>query len=124
MSWPPTIGQALPRADAAHGVEEKLRRYSLNTEHEVGSHKAKVFRSALGITFDDIDHLVEQLLDGVLAASITAVRDNHPHGLLCEVLISVQGINDAALDSAVTTTVWEYRSSEDAPRLVSAYIDP
>jgi Domain of unknown function (DUF6883) len=113
----------LPRAGAAYGIEEKLRGYSLNTDHPVGSHKARVFRSALGITLDDIDHLVEQMLDGVLVAPITAVRDNPPHGLLCEVLISVQGINDAALDFAITTTVWEYRSSEDAPRLVSAYID-
>lgn len=124
MSWPPTIGQTLPRAHAAHGIEEKLRAYSLNTEHEVGSHKARVFRSALGITLEDVDHLVEQLLRGVLAAPITAVRDNAPHGLLCEVLVSVRGIGDAAADFAITTTVWEYRSSEDAPRLVSAYIDP
>lgn len=123
MSWPPTIGQALPRAEAAYGIEEKLRGYSLNTEHPVGCHKARVFHSALGVTLEEIDHLIEELLVGVLVAPIAAVRDNAPHGLLCEVPISVQGIKDHAEKVATTTTVWEYRLPEDAPRLVSAYID-
>jgi hypothetical protein len=90
----------------------------------VGCHKARVFRSALGITVEDINHLIEQSLHGVLVAPIAAVRDNAPHGLLCEVPISVQGVKEAAQDVAITTTVWEYRLPEDAPRLVSAYIDP
>lgn len=113
----------LPRADAAYGIEEKLRGYALNTEHPVGCHKAKVFRCTLGITLEDIDHLIEELLDGVHVAPIAAVRDNAPHGLLCDVPISVQGIKEAAHNVAITTTVWEYRLPEDAPRLVSAYID-
>ncbi len=59
----------------------------------------------------------------MLVAPIAAVRDNAPDGLLCEVLISVQGIKDHAEKVAITTTAWEYRLPEDAPRLVSAYID-
>lgn len=124
MSWPPTIGHALPHAEAAYGVEEKLRGYVLNTEHPVGCHKARVFRSALGITLDDIDHLIEELLDGVHIAPIAAVRDNAPYGLLCDVPIFIEGVKEAARNVAITTTVWEYRLPEDSPRLVSAYINP
>jgi hypothetical protein len=114
----------LPRAAEAYGVQVKLRGYSLNPEHDSGSHKARVFRAFLGITLDDADHLAEQLLTGVRETPISAVRDNPPHGILCEVLVAVRGVRGRADRTALTTTSWEYRSPGDAPRLVSAYIDP
>lgn len=123
MSWPPTIGKVLPRAHHAYGVESKLRAYVLNSEHDVGTHKARVFRAMLGITIHDVKYLAEQLLIGLREATISHVRDNAPHGVLCEVSIPVQGIGDAATRVVSVTTSWEYRSSEDAPRLVSAYIE-
>lgn len=123
MSWPPTIGERLPRGADARGVESKLRAYSLNQEHEIGSHKARVFQSALGIGLDDIDYLVDQLHAGIGDAPISDVRDNAPHGILCEVVVTVQGIGAAAGRAVSVTTSWEFRSPEDAPRLVSAYIE-
>jgi hypothetical protein len=122
-SWPPTIGQPLPRSEHGHGVESKLRAYSLNPEHEVGSHKARVFRRALGIGLDDIDYLVDRVLAGIGDAPISDVRDNAPHGILCEVVVTVKGIRAAAGRAVPVTTSWEYRSPEEAPRLVSAYIE-
>lgn len=122
-SWPPTIGQLLPRAQGAHGVESKLRAYSLNTEHEIGAHKARVFQRALGIGLGDVEHLVDQLLVGIGDTSISDVRDNAAYGVLCEVVVSVQGIGAAAGRAVWVTTSWEYRSPEDVPRLVSAYIE-
>jgi hypothetical protein len=123
MTWPPTIGDALPRVRDAAGVESKLRAYSLNPEHEVGAHKARVFRRALGIGLGDVEYLVEQLLAGIRNAPITDVRDNAPYGILCEVIVSVRGIGNASSRVVAITTSWEYRSSEEAPRLVSAYIE-
>jgi hypothetical protein len=123
MSWPPTIGERLPRVDDAYGVESKLRAYSLNPEHEVGSHKARVFGGMLGIRPDDVQYLADQLLVGVHEATISDVRDNAPYGILCEVLVPVSGIGAAVGQTSSVTTSWEYRSSEDAPRLVSAYIE-
>jgi hypothetical protein len=95
-SWPPTIGQLLPRVQNAHGVESKLRAYSLNMQHEIGAHKARVFQRALGIGLDDVEHLVDQLLVGIGDTPISDVRDNAPYGVLCEVVVSVQGIGVAA----------------------------
>jgi filamentous hemagglutinin len=122
-TWPPTIGQPLPSSQHAHGVESKLRAYSLNPEHEVGAHKARVFQRALGIGLDDLDYLVDQVLVGIGDAPISDVRDNSPHGILCEVVVAVQGIGAADGRSVSVTTSWEYRSPEDAPRLVSAYVE-
>jgi uncharacterized protein DUF6883 len=123
VSWPPTIGEPLLRAEDAYGVEGKLRAYALNPEHEVGTHKARVFRGILGITIHDVEYLTEQLLVGLRVATISDVRDNAPHGVLCEVSIPVRGIGSAAAMVVPVTTSWEYRSPEDAPRLVSAYIE-
>jgi hypothetical protein len=123
QSWPPTIGQQLPRAQDAYGVESKLRAYSLNPEHQVGAHKATVFPRTLGIGLDDIDYLVNQLLAGIGEAPISDVRDNAPYGILCEVVVAVQGIGVAVGRTISVTTPWEYRSPEDAPRLVSAYVE-
>jgi hypothetical protein len=46
VSWHPATGEILPRGYDAFGVESKLRAYSLNTEHAIGTHKARVFVSA------------------------------------------------------------------------------
>lgn len=123
MSWPPAIGALMPRADDAYGVLDKLRGYSLNFEHEVGSHKARVFRSVLGITIEDADWLADQLLAGVRQHLVSEVRDNPPHGVLCEVFVPVRGVRGLADRTAVVTTSWEFSTPDAAPRLVSAYIE-
>lgn len=77
VSWPPTIGELLlPRAQDAHGVFRKLHAYSLNPAHQVGAHKAKVFRQALAITLADTDYLAEHLLAGIRETPISAVREH------------------------------------------------
>ena len=77
----------------------------------------------LGIDLDDVEYLTDQLLAGVHVLVISDVRDNAPYGVLCEVLVSVPGLGAAVGRTLSVTTSWEYRSPEDAPRLVSAYIE-
>lgn len=122
MSWPPQIGEVLPRAGDAYGVQIKLRAYSLNQEHKVGGHKARAFRRALGITFDDADYLAERLLAGIHEAPIRVVRDIAPHGVVCGVLVPVRGLRDHTERTVVVTTSWQLRFETDAPRLVTAYL--
>ena len=43
VSWPPQLGELLPRAEDAYGVHEKLAGYSLNRQHADGGHKAVLF---------------------------------------------------------------------------------
>ena len=122
MSWPPTIGEVLPRAQEAYGVLSKLQAYSLSPGHHVGAHKARVFRQVLAITPEDAGYLAETLLAGICVAPVSDVRDIAPHGVLCGVLVPVRGLRAHAARVVVVTTSWQLRFKQDAPRLVTAYI--
>jgi hypothetical protein len=119
VPWPPTSGPQLPSAEQAFGIRERLAAYCLNPDHEIGDPKAEGFRRILGIEIVDLEYLTEALRTGILTARITDVRDNQPFGVLCEVRVPVVGVR-AHRDR---TTSWELRHPDDAPRLVTAYID-
>jgi hypothetical protein len=123
VPWPPTIGEPLPNADRAFGIRDKLGAYCLNAGHEIGGPKAEGFRRILGIELADLEYLTEALRSGILMAPITNVRDNAPFGALCEVRIPVAGVGERRDRVATVATSWELRGTEDAPRLVTAYID-
>lgn len=120
---PPTIGESLPRAGEAYGIEAKVTAYCLNLDHEVGGPKAQGFLRILGIGLGDADHLVAELRDGVRVARISDVRDNTPFGILCEVRVPVRGLRERSDRIVAVTTSWELRDADDRPRLVTAYID-
>ena len=71
---------------------EKLERYLLNPEHEVGRHKARVFASALGIRQRDWEYLREQLQTAVVDAPVSRVRET-PWGGLYELVLAIEGRN-------------------------------
>jgi len=122
VSWPPQIGELLPRAQDAFGVHEKLASYSLNLQHSDGGHKAVLFAAVLDITAADVDYLAEALIVGIAGTSVRAVRENAPHGYLCEVRIGVRGLRARSDRTAVVVTAWEIARDGDAPRLVTALI--
>lgn len=122
MSWPPKIGELLPRAEDAYGVHDKLARYSLRAEHNEGGPKAAAFARVLGITAADLDYLAEALLAGVQKRPVVEIRDRGRFGMHCRVIIPVHGRRDRADRVAKVRTVWEIREDGDAPRLVTAYI--
>jgi filamentous hemagglutinin len=122
VPWPPEIGEPLPRADEAFGIEQKLRSYCLNPDHEIGGPKARAFERALGIRPADLDYLTNALEAEARTAPIAAVRDNAPFGVLCEVPIPVAGLRERVDQRLNVTTVWELRHPDDRPRLVTAYI--
>jgi len=122
MSWPPRVGELLPRGAEAVGVHHKLETYSLVLDHTDGGPKAFRFQRLLGITHRDVDHLAVQIGGGVLRHPITAVRGNAPHGIGCTVLIPVTGVGIHERRVMVVTTGWQLRYVGDRPRLVTAYI--
>ncbi len=65
----------LPNADHAIVQIEKLIEYSLNPKHDAGKHKARVFKSALGITIDDAEWLRAKIL------AMVGVADALPGGI-------------------------------------------
>lgn len=107
----------LPNAENAVVELSKLRDYSLNSQHERGGHKARVFRAALGITVVDADWLREQIL--VAAREVEAA----------EAAPSVFGrrfVIDFALkrgtQAAIVRAAWIIEYGTDFPRLTSCYV--
>lgn len=120
MSWPPEIGELLPRAEDAYGVHDKLAGYSLKPGH--GKAKAEAFARVLAVTADDLDHIAQALLDGIRTTPMSGVRHAGPYGFHCEVIVPVRGLRDRADRTANVLTAWEIRRDGDPPRLITAYI--
>lgn len=107
----------LPNGERAIVPIEKLRDYCLNPTHRVGSHKAHVFESVLGLTAAHAEELRQRLL------SVTQTRD------------AVLGMQNAygqryivdfemttAVGTAVVRSTWIVLVGEDIPRLTSCYV--
>lgn len=109
----------LPKADQASIQREKLRDYALDPEHPRGQHKARVFRSALGIGQDDWEYLRDQILEAVPSAAVATVRVVS-WGTLYEVPILVEGLNG---ETHQVTTAWIVESEDDLPKLVTTYVN-
>jgi hypothetical protein len=107
----------LPNAERAVVEIEKLLTYSLNPEHEVGKHKALVFKAALGITLDDASWLRQTILQKVLDAEATRGPAS-PFGEKYVVDIEVER---AGL-KAIIRTAWIVDYGADFPRLTSCYV--
>jgi len=109
----------LPHAGQAIVVEAKLRDYALSGEHPVGKHKARVFRSALGIGPDDWEYLRDQVLDGVVRSPVVSLSSAHPFGTIYNVSMAIEGLNGA---THPVITAWIVQG-DGPPRLTSVYVD-
>jgi hypothetical protein len=124
MTWPPRVGELLPRAREAFDVQKKLAGYSLNMSHEHGGPKALGFKLILGITLDDLDYLARSIEAGIVFAPIESVRFNPPHGVNCSVVVPVRGLHEKSMRIVDVRTVWELVRQDAPPRLVSAFPRP
>lgn len=114
MSWPPRIGDPLPRAEDAWCTQNKLTDWVLSKDGH-GSEWKRVFR----VTVDDLDLVWESLALGVLTAPVTAIRQPDA-GISCEILFELE-INARV---AFVVTAWHYADADSTPRLVTAYPKP
>ena len=107
----------LPNASRAFIDQRKLAEYCLDPDHVRGKHKARVFRSALGLGPGD----AEKLEDFIRAAAVredAAPEDADEYGQL----FIQEGELTLSGASARVRIVWIVRREEDFPRLVSCYI--
>jgi len=107
----------LPSCHKAVVEIEKLRDYSLNPNHPVGQHKARVFRAALGITLKDAEWLRE------LAHEI-AVHDDAKRGTAS--VFGDKYVIDSVVEYegkfAVVRFCWIVELGTEFPRLTSCYV--
>ena len=107
----------LPNADRAFVGIAKLRDYSLDSSHEEGQHKARVFAAALGLRREDADWLLDRLLAAARDYECQLGRKTE-HGQRYVLDFSLS----CGAKSAVLRSVWNVRPIEDFPRLITCYV--
>jgi hypothetical protein len=108
----------LPNGERAD-LGMKLEEYALNPQHRDGRHKARVFASALGITYAN-RHVLRRAILAVAATSDQAeARGDNGHGELYQLRFRMETTKGAAF----VRTAWIVRRGEGFPRLVTCYID-
>jgi len=124
MSWPPSIGEPLPRAAEAVGIRKKLTDYSLNLAHERGGPKALGFQRILGITLEDADYLEVEIRAGILSKPVKSVRPAIPTGFNCLVEVPVRGLGPQYNRLIAVRTAWLISEPGAPPRMTTAFLKP
>jgi hypothetical protein len=107
----------LPNASEAVVEIEKLRDYSLCSDHPVGKHKARVFAASLGLARDHADEVRARLLAAALQYECTPTKLTE-HGQHYEMDFMFTHESKSALVRAV----WIIRLGEKSPRLVTFHV--
>ena len=107
----------LPNPHKAVVEIEKLRDYSLNPNHSVGGHKARVFKAALGLTVHDAAWLRERALEiAVTGEAIPGSASVFGHKHVIDAWITHKGM------TALVRFSWIIEFGTDFPRLTSCYV--
>lgn len=107
----------LPNAENAVVDIAKLRGYSLNLDHESGGHKARVFRAALVLTWEDAEWLRVELIKIARECDVVS-GELSPFGQ--KYVIDAQLTSNES--TAIVRTAWIIENGTDFPRLVSCYV--
>ena len=106
----------VPNAEHAVVDIRKLRDYCLNSTHDDGKHKARLFAAALGMTAND----AEELRDALLQAAKTyeaqlGRRDAYGQRYIVDFMHPWRG------RQAMIRSAWIIEHDSDIPRLTTAY---
>jgi hypothetical protein len=107
----------LPNGDKAVVLIEKLDGYSLNPEHGIGKHKARVFMRALGMDQGHAAMLREVLLEHAQTSDAIKIGSNEfGDHYFVDFLFEHEG------KKAELRSKWTIRKGENFPRLGSCYV--
>ncbi len=107
----------LPNPHRAVVDIRKLRDYALSMESKTGRHKARVFRSALGLGPEDAEWLRARILEDIRATPAVP-KGETPYGPLYQADVWV----DTGTRSAVVRTGWIVYVGESFARLITCYV--
>ena len=97
----------------------KLRDYCLNDAHPRGRHKARVFKSRLGLTAEDSETLRKAVLTAATDAP-SRFQESRSDAYGQRYVLDFPLTN--AVGSAVVRTTWIVRTHEDVLILTSCYV--
>lgn len=106
----------IPNAENAIVDIRKLRDYCLNTEHEDGKHKARLFSSILGMRADDAEQLRQILLEIVQTQEAQLGRQDE-FGQRYTLDFQIEWQNR----SATLRSGWIVEHGSEIPRLTTCY---
>jgi len=107
----------LPNYEKAYIDINKLKGYCLNTTHETGKHKARLFSSILGLTIEDAEKLKYYILEAIKTHNAKFTEEDiYGKRFLVEFKIRTSK-GDAKIRST-----WIIKTKENFPRLTSCYI--
>ena len=107
----------LPGLECAFVDAEKVAGYCLNSGHEEGRHKARVFTSALGIGQADAEWLRDCFLEGIAR---NEAMEQEPSSYGRRFVVDLKICH--GMRCAMVRTAWILRNGELCPRLVSCYV--
>lgn len=107
----------LPNADRAIVDLAKLRDYCLCETHPTGKHKARVFRSRLGLAAADAGWLRSEILR---AAQREPAREGFQDGYGQRYVLDFDC--STGVGTAPVRTAWIVLVGEDVPRLTSCFV--
>lgn len=106
----------LPNGDRAEISMQKLVGYCLNPEHHSGKHKARVFKSRLGLEAENAEQLRELIQNAAIEGEVVK-QDPTDFAIQYKVDWTVP-----ETDGVQLRTIWEIPPENENPRLVSAFI--
>ena len=106
----------IPNAERAVVDIRKLRDYCLNSEHNDGKHKARLFSAALGMGIEDAEVLRDALLQAVRTHE-AQLGLHDVHGQRYTITFSLDWCNRRA----IIRSGWIIDRGSEIPRLVTAY---
>jgi len=107
----------LPNSHKAIVEIEKLRDYSLNPDHPVGQHKARVFKAVLGITRNDAEWLRERALE----IALTEDAQRSAASVFGDKYV-IDSVIEREGESATVRFSWIIEYGTHFPRLTSCYV--
>jgi hypothetical protein len=106
----------IPNAEKAVVDIPKLRGYCLNSEHDDGQYKARLFSSILGMTADDAEELRQILLEVVTVHEAQVGRQDE-FGQRYTLDFTIEWHNR----SATLRSGWIIEHGSEIPRLTTCY---
>ncbi|WP_368528322.1 DUF6883 domain-containing protein [Enterobacter cloacae] len=106
--------------NAEHAVVDyrKLSTYSLDVNHPVGGHKARVFQSALGYNPTNSDVLAGRVREGILTAPAKILNADQ-YGQRMAVEMPILGING---ETVIVRSGWIYETDAVVPRMTTILV--
>lgn len=111
------VSMKLPNSDRAHIDPGKIKQYCLSEIHSVGKHKAKVFKSSLGMTAEHSELLIDALFQAVRELDATpGLRDDYGSRYMID--FELKG----PLGASIVRSIWIVLRHEDFPRFVTCFV--